>query len=52
MRRGGVTIIVAALLYCVFGVGCGTSTLPRVRVMNASPDSPRIDVLVGRHHSR
>jgi hypothetical protein len=45
MRRGSITIIVAALLYCLFSVGCGTSTLPRARVMNASPDSPRIDVL-------
>ncbi len=43
MRRG---VIVAFLLCCLFAVGCGTSRLPRARVMNASPDSPRLDVLI------
>lgn len=46
MRRGSVAIIAAALLCCVFGVGCGTDYRPRARVMNASPDSPRLDVVV------
>ena len=47
MSRGSVAIIAAALLYCVFGIGCGDIHLPRARVLNASPDSPRVDVLVG-----
>jgi hypothetical protein len=47
MRRGGAILIVAALLCCLFTIACGTSRLPRARVMNASPDSPEIDVEVG-----
>ncbi len=47
MRRGSVAIIVAALLCCLLMVGCGSGRHPRARVMNASPDSPRIDVLIG-----
>jgi hypothetical protein len=39
------TLIGAALLCGLFAAGCGTSRLPRARVMNASPDSPRLDVI-------
>jgi hypothetical protein len=46
MYRGSV-IVVTALLGCLVLVGCGTSRLPLARAMNASPDSPNIDVVVG-----
>jgi hypothetical protein len=46
MYRASITIIVTALLCCLV-VGCGTGSLPRARAMNASPDSPNIDVVVG-----
>jgi hypothetical protein len=45
MYRGGARIIAAALLFCAFALGCGSDTQARVRVINASPDSPRLDVL-------
>ncbi len=51
MCRSSVTIIVAALACCLLMVGCGggssSGSHPRARVMNASPDSPQMDVLVG-----
>jgi hypothetical protein len=47
MRRGSLITIVAALLYCIFLLGCGTGNLPRARVVNASPDSPNLDVFAG-----
>lgn len=46
MRRRA-NIIIAALLCCLFAVGCGTSRSPHTRVMNASPDSPPLRVFVG-----
>jgi Domain of unknown function (DUF4397) len=42
----GSTIVIAALLGCLLAIGCGTSRLPRVRAMNASPDSANLDVVV------
>jgi hypothetical protein len=46
MFRGSKTVIIAALLNCLLAIGCGTSRLPRARAMNASPDSPHLDILI------
>src|SRR5258706_14024720 len=40
-------ILPAALLCCLFALGCGSSRSPHARVMNASPDSPPLRVFVG-----
>jgi hypothetical protein len=40
-------VIAALLCCCLFLLACGTGRLPRARVMNASPDSPHLDVFIG-----
>jgi Domain of unknown function (DUF4397) len=47
MTRGRLCIVVSALVVYLSLLGCGTGRLPRARVMNASPDSPQVDVSVG-----
>lgn len=50
MRRGTLILLIAVVLCIWLAVGCGSSgssRLPLVRVINASPDSPNLDVVDG-----